>query len=159
MLTENLGPKGEASSTIPCSSKMSWCSFQGCWERGEGGGGKRREEGKNEDNEGEGGIAVHAAKEIDDVILNNEITHLIFYNLSEFNQPIDNLPDSITHLTLGQGFNQKINKLLKDTFGVAEEGINKIILLTIHRTKDQRLLEDHLQRSAEKYPGRFKYLD
>lgn len=32
----------------------------------------------NQDNDGDGGIAVHPAKEIDDAILNKEITHLIF---------------------------------------------------------------------------------
>jgi hypothetical protein len=39
-----------------------------------------------------------------------------------------------------------------------EEGVNKIILLTIHRIKDRDLLNDHLSKSAEKYPNRCKYL-
>ena len=39
-----------------------------------------------------------------------------------------------------------------------EDGINKIIMLTIHKIKDRQLLNEHLARSAEKYPGRFKYL-
>lgn len=38
-----------------------------------------------------------------------------------------------------------------------EEGVNKIILLTIHRTKDKQAMVEHLKRSADKYPGRFKY--
>ncbi len=39
-----------------------------------------------------------------------------------------------------------------------DEGINKIIMLMIHKTKDKQLLNEHLARSAEKFPGRFKYL-
>ena len=37
------------------------------------------------------------------------------------------------------------------------EGVNKIILLTIHKTKDKQAMEEHFKRSAEKYPGRSKY--
>lgn len=39
-----------------------------------------------------------------------------------------------------------------------DDGVNKIIMLTIHKTLDQKLLQDHLRRSAEKYPTRCKYL-
>ncbi len=39
-----------------------------------------------------------------------------------------------------------------------DDGVNKIILLTIHRVKDKQLLNEHLAKSAEKFPGRFKYL-
>jgi len=38
-----------------------------------------------------------------------------------------------------------------------EEGVNKMILLTIHKTKDKQAMEEHFKRSAGKYPGRFKY--
>jgi len=37
------------------------------------------------------------------------------------------------------------------------DGVNKIILLTIHKTKDKQAMEEHFKRSAGKYPGRFKY--
>ncbi len=32
----------------------------------------------------------------------------------EFNQPVDNLPETLTHLTFGYEFNQKVNKLPKN---------------------------------------------
>ena len=55
---------------------------------------------------------------IDDIIPNC-ITHLTLGN--EFNQPINNIPKSITHLTFGENFNQAINNLPKSithlTFG------------------------------------------
>jgi hypothetical protein len=38
-----------------------------------------------------------------------------------------------------------------------EDGVNKIILLTIHKAKDKTAMVEHFKRSAEKYPGRFKY--
>jgi len=38
-----------------------------------------------------------------------------------------------------------------------EEGINKIILLTLHLIKDRQLFEEHLKKSAEKYPANHKY--
>ena len=34
-----------------------------------------------------------------------------YWKISKFNQPINNLPNSITHLTLGLDFNQPINNL------------------------------------------------
>ena len=43
--------------------------------------------------------------------LPNSLTHLTFgYN---FNQEVNNLPNSLTHLTLGGSFNQKVNNLPK----------------------------------------------
>lgn len=39
-----------------------------------------------------------------------------------------------------------------------EDGVNKIILLAIHRTKDKAMFEEHLARSAQRFPGRFRYL-
>jgi len=39
-----------------------------------------------------------------------------------------------------------------------EEGVNKIILLTGHKTLNRELLHDHLRRSAEKYSNRYKYI-
>jgi hypothetical protein len=39
-----------------------------------------------------------------------------------------------------------------------DEGVNKIILLTVHRTKDKDMLNEHLRKSAEKYPNNCKYL-
>jgi hypothetical protein len=33
-----------------------------------------------------------------------------------------------------------------------EEGVNKIILLTIHKTKDKQAMVEHFKQSAEKYP-------
>lgn len=39
-----------------------------------------------------------------------------------------------------------------------EEGVNKIILLTIHKTLDREMLNEHLRRSAEKYSTRNKYI-
>ena len=41
--------------------------------------------------------------------LPNSITHLTFG--CHFNQPVDNLPNSITHLTFGYYFNQPVNNL------------------------------------------------
>jgi hypothetical protein len=38
-----------------------------------------------------------------------------------------------------------------------EEGINKIILLTIHKSLDKDAMIQHFKRSAEKYPAYFKY--
>ena len=38
-----------------------------------------------------------------------------------------------------------------------EDGVNKMILLTIHKAKDKQAMEEHFKRSAVKYPGRFKY--
>jgi hypothetical protein len=43
--------------------------------------------------------------------LPNSLTHLEFYIYSKFNQEINNLPNSLTHLTLGLEFNQEINNL------------------------------------------------
>lgn len=37
------------------------------------------------------------------------------------------------------------------------DGVNKIILLTVHKCIDKPLMLDHFARSAEKYPERFKY--
>lgn len=39
-----------------------------------------------------------------------------------------------------------------------EDGVNKIILLTVHRTVDKKGLQEHLERSAEKYKDRNKYI-
>ena len=39
-----------------------------------------------------------------------------------------------------------------------EDGVNKIIMLIIHKTKDREGLNQHLAKSAERFPGRFKYL-
>jgi hypothetical protein len=41
--------------------------------------------------------------------LPNSITHLTFGNY--FDQPVDKLPNSITHLTFGNYFNQPVDKL------------------------------------------------
>jgi hypothetical protein len=41
----------------------------------------------------------------------NNITQLEFGYYSKFNQPIDNLPNSLTHLELGSKFNQEIFNL------------------------------------------------
>jgi hypothetical protein len=38
-----------------------------------------------------------------------------------------------------------------------EEGVNKIILLTIHKAKDKLEMIEHFKRSAVKYPNNFKY--
>jgi len=38
-----------------------------------------------------------------------------------------------------------------------EPGVNKIILLTIHKTKDPAAMVQHFKTSAEKYPANFKY--
>lgn len=38
-----------------------------------------------------------------------------------------------------------------------EEGVNKIILLTIHKALDKEQMIEHFMRSAEKYPAYFKY--
>jgi hypothetical protein len=37
------------------------------------------------------------------------------------------------------------------------EGVNKIILLTLHKCVDKEQMIEHFKRSAEKYPERFKY--
>lgn len=37
------------------------------------------------------------------------------------------------------------------------EGINKIILLTVHKTKNKEQMLDHFKASAEKYPNHFLY--
>jgi hypothetical protein len=39
-----------------------------------------------------------------------------------------------------------------------DDGVNKIILLTVHKTKDKDMLNEHLRTSAEKYPNNCKYL-
>ncbi len=39
-----------------------------------------------------------------------DVTHSYYWVKSIFNQSIDNLPNSITHLTLGDKFNQSINQ-------------------------------------------------
>ncbi len=43
--------------------------------------------------------------------LPNSITHLSFFNSSTFNQLINNLPNSITHITFGKYFNQPVDNL------------------------------------------------
>jgi len=42
---------------------------------------------------------------------NKHDDHIYSFNKSKFNRPINNLPISITHLTLGYFFNQPINNL------------------------------------------------
>lgn len=37
------------------------------------------------------------------------------------------------------------------------EGVNKIILLTVHKTKSKEDMIKHFESSAEKYPGKFLY--
>ncbi len=38
------------------------------------------------------------------------------------------------------------------------DGVNKIILLVIHRTKDKDMLNEHLRKSAERFPDRCKFI-
>jgi hypothetical protein len=43
--------------------------------------------------------------------LPSSLTHLTFKNISIFNQTVDKLPSSLTHLTFGFNFNQNVEKL------------------------------------------------
>jgi len=40
---------------------------------------------------------------------------------------------------------------------VKSEGLEKIILLIVHTLKDKDMMEDHFKKSAEKFPGHYKY--
>jgi hypothetical protein len=39
-----------------------------------------------------------------------------------------------------------------------EDGVNKIILLIIHKTKDPVARDEHIKQSAERFPERCKFI-
>jgi hypothetical protein len=71
------------------------------------------------------------------IIIFEDNEYYKYYKYSKFNQKVDNLPNSLTHLTFGHYFNQKIDNLPKNlthlTFGHLKNNEVSFIIFEMHQ--------------------------
>ena len=91
--------------------------------------------------------------------LPQSITHLTFYQFSNFNQSVDKLPQSITHLTFGELFNQSVDNLPQSithlTFGsFFNQSVDNLPKSITHIT-----FGDYFNQSVDKLPQSITHIE